>query len=89
VDHRARARGDADLDHPAPDWEQVGREGCCYTAGVQWDDLRVFLAVAQTGSLRRAARALHLGQPTVVRHLRQLEQALKAACSSARPTATG
>jgi len=45
---------------------------------VHWDDLRVFLAVAQTGSLRRVARALHLGQPTVVRHLRQLEQALKA-----------
>ena len=45
---------------------------------MQWDDLRVFLAVAQTGSLRRAARALHLGQPTVVRHLRQLEQALRA-----------
>jgi DNA-binding transcriptional LysR family regulator len=44
---------------------------------VQWDDLRVFLAVAQSGSLRRAARALHLGQPTVVRHVRQLEQALK------------
>jgi DNA-binding transcriptional LysR family regulator len=43
---------------------------------VQWDDLRVFLAVAQSGSLRRAARALNLGQPTVVRHLRQLEQAL-------------
>ena len=38
----------------------------------------MFLAVAQTGSLRRAARALHLGQPTVVRHLRQLEQALTA-----------
>jgi DNA-binding transcriptional LysR family regulator len=45
---------------------------------VQWDDLRVFLAVAQTGSLRRAARALHLGQPTVVRHVRQLEQSLHA-----------
>ena len=45
---------------------------------MQWDDLRVFLAVAQSGSLRRAARALHFGQPTVVRHLRQLEQALKA-----------
>ena len=44
---------------------------------MQWDDLRVFLAVAQTGSLRRAARALHLGQPTVVRHLRPLEQALR------------
>jgi DNA-binding transcriptional LysR family regulator len=45
---------------------------------VQWDDLRVFLAVAQTGSLRRAARALQLGQPTVVRHVRQLEQSLHA-----------
>ena len=36
-------------------------------AGVQWDDLRVFLAVAQPGSLRRAARALGFGQPTVIR----------------------
>jgi DNA-binding transcriptional LysR family regulator len=43
---------------------------------VQWDDLRVFLAVAQAGSLRRAARALGLGQPTVIRHVRQLEQSL-------------
>jgi DNA-binding transcriptional LysR family regulator len=45
---------------------------------VNWDDLRVFLALAQAGSLRRAARALRLGQPTVVRHLRQLEEALGA-----------
>jgi DNA-binding transcriptional LysR family regulator len=45
---------------------------------VQWDDLRVFLAVAQAGSLRRAARALGLGQPTVIRHVRQLEQNLGA-----------
>jgi DNA-binding transcriptional LysR family regulator len=43
---------------------------------VQWDDLRVFLAVAQAGSLRRAARALGLGQPTLGRRVRQLEQAL-------------
>ncbi len=43
---------------------------------MQWDDLRVFLAVAQAGSLRRAARALGFGQPTVIRHLRQLEQSL-------------
>jgi DNA-binding transcriptional LysR family regulator len=43
---------------------------------VQWDDLRVFLAVAQAGSLRRAARALGLGQPTVIRHVRQLEHNL-------------
>jgi DNA-binding transcriptional LysR family regulator len=74
----ASARQSPVLDHPAPDWERVGRKRCCYTAGVQWDDLRVFLAVAQTGSLRRAARALHLGQPTVVRHVRQLEAALRA-----------
>lgn len=45
---------------------------------MQWDDLRVFLAVAQAGSLRRAARLLRLGQPTVVRRLRQLEDALGA-----------
>jgi DNA-binding transcriptional LysR family regulator len=43
---------------------------------VQWDDLRVFLAVAQAGSLRRAARALGVGQPTIIRHVRQLEGSL-------------
>jgi DNA-binding transcriptional LysR family regulator len=45
---------------------------------VQWDDLKVFLAVAQAGSLRRAARVLRLGQPTVARHVRQLEKDLGA-----------
>ena len=45
---------------------------------MQWDDLRVFLAVAQAGSLRRASRALGVGQPTVIRHVRQLEQSLGA-----------
>ena len=43
---------------------------------MQWDDLRVFLAVAQAGSLRRASRALAVGQPTVIRHVRQLEESL-------------
>ena len=43
---------------------------------MEWDDLRVFLAVAQAGSLRRAAHALRIGQPTVARHLRQLEKSL-------------
>src|SRR5262245_46157412 len=52
---------------------------------MQWDDLRVFLAVAQAGSLRRAAQALRLGQPTVVRHLRQLELALGARLFERRP----
>ena len=45
---------------------------------MQWDDLKVFLAVAQAGSLRRAARVLRLGQPTVARPVRQLEKYLGA-----------
>ena len=45
---------------------------------MQWDDVRVFLAVAQAGSLRRAARVLRIGQPTVARRLRQLEKGLGA-----------
>ena len=43
---------------------------------MQWDDVRVFLAVAQAGSLRRAARVLRIGQPTVARRVRQLEKML-------------
>lgn len=39
-----------------------------------WDDLRVFLAVAETGSLSAAARQLQMSQPTVGRRLRALEQ---------------
>jgi len=41
---------------------------------VQRDDLRVFLTVAQAGSLRKSARALRLGQPTIGQHLHQLER---------------
>jgi DNA-binding transcriptional LysR family regulator len=64
------------VDHPAPEVAHaVGRVGG-KLAGVRWDDLRIFLAVAQAGSLRRAARALGLGQPTVVRRLRDLEREL-------------
>ena len=45
---------------------------------MEWDDLRVFLAVAQAGSLRRAARVLRVGQPTVGRHVRHLERSIGA-----------
>lgn len=38
-----------------------------------WDDLRAFLAVAQFGSLRRAADRLGVTQPTIARRLRTLE----------------
>ncbi|SMF51227.1 DNA-binding transcriptional regulator, LysR family [Tistlia consotensis] len=40
---------------------------------MDWDDLRAFLAVAQLGSLRRAAEALGVTQPTIARRLRGLE----------------
>ncbi len=41
---------------------------------VNWDDIRVFLAVARHGSLRAAGRALGLSQPTVGRRLAAFEQ---------------
>ena len=41
-----------------------------------WTLLRSFLAVAETGSLSAAARALRLSQPTLGRHIRDLESQL-------------
>lgn len=43
-----------------------------------WSDLRVFHAVAQTGSLNAAAKALGLTQPTVSQRIRDLEIRLGA-----------
>jgi len=43
-----------------------------------WDDLRIFLAVARDGNLSAAARTLRVTQPTVGRRLRALEQRLAA-----------
>jgi DNA-binding transcriptional LysR family regulator len=40
---------------------------------MNWDDLRAFLAVAQLGSLRQAAHALGVTQPTIARRLKMLE----------------
>jgi DNA-binding transcriptional LysR family regulator len=45
---------------------------------IPWEDVRLFLAVAETGSLSGAARRLRLGQPTVSRRLAALEYALGA-----------
>ena len=42
---------------------------------MEWSDVRVFLAIARSGTLGGAARALHLSHPTVGRRLRALEQA--------------
>lgn len=43
--------------------------------GVEWSDVRIFLAVARTGTLGAAARALQLSHPTIGRRLRALELA--------------
>lgn len=40
---------------------------------MNWDDLQAFLALARTGSLRRASIELEVSQPTVSRHIRSLE----------------
>ena len=44
-----------------------------------WSQVRIFVAVAQAGSLTRAADALGSSQPTVGRQLRALEEAVGAA----------
>ena len=45
---------------------------------LNWDDMRVFLAVARHRSLSAAARHLKVTQPTVGRRLSQLEETLSA-----------
>lgn len=41
-----------------------------------WDDLRIILAISQTGSLSGAARQLGTSHPTVFRRIRDIEQRL-------------
>jgi DNA-binding transcriptional LysR family regulator len=43
---------------------------------MNWDDMRIFLAVARKGNLSAAARSLKVTQPTVGRRLRTLEESL-------------
>ena len=40
---------------------------------MDWDDVRVFLAVAREGSMRAAGRVLGLSQPTIARRLTAFE----------------
>ncbi|MCA3011654.1 MAG: LysR family transcriptional regulator [Myxococcaceae bacterium] len=40
---------------------------------ISWDEVRLFLAIAELGSVNKAAKALKLGQPTVSRRLAALE----------------
>lgn len=43
---------------------------------LRWDDLKLFLAVHEQGSLSGAARELKLGQPTLSRRIAELEEAV-------------
>src|SRR3954463_3550313 len=59
---------------------------------ISWEDLRLFLAVAEPGSFSSAAKQLHLGQPTISRRLADLEYELgyklfNRTASGAAPTA--
>jgi hypothetical protein len=44
-----------------------------HAPGMDPDDLRAFLAVAESGSVTLAASRLHLSQPAVTRRLQRLE----------------
>lgn len=54
-------------------------------SSVDWDDLRVFLAVHRAGTLRGAARALGVNHATVTRRLGQIEGALGSDLFERRP----
>lgn len=54
-------------------------------SSIDWDDLRVFLAVHRAGSLRGAARALAVNHATVTRRLAVLEDALDTRLFDRRP----
>tara|TARA_B100001939_G_scaffold346979_1_gene367230 strand:+ start:5926 stop:6855 length:930 start_codon:yes stop_codon:yes gene_type:complete len=43
---------------------------------MDWNALKIFLAIAEAGSLSAASRKLHMSQPTLSRKLMQLEQDL-------------
>lgn len=61
---------------------------------ISWDDARLFLAIAEAGSLSGAARRLRIAQPTVSRRLAELEAHLgeplfARAAGGATPTPYG
>ncbi|RQR35517.1 LysR family transcriptional regulator [Burkholderia sp. Bp9143] len=45
-------------------------------SGLEWSDVRIFLAIARSGTLGAAAKRVGLTQPTMGRRLRALEEAL-------------
>lgn len=57
----------------------------CMDALTDWTLIRSFLAVAETGSLSAAARRLRLTQPTLGRHIAELEAALGLSLFTRQP----
>lgn len=57
----------------------------CMDALTDWTLIRSFLAVAETGSLSAAARRLRLTQPTLGRHIAELETALGLSLFTRQP----
>src|SRR5690554_1377188 len=57
---------------PLHSWSKIGTE----STAMNWDDVRIFLAVARSGQILGAARSLGLNHATVARRLTALEQAL-------------
>jgi DNA-binding transcriptional LysR family regulator len=53
--------------------------------GPDWEDIRVFLAVARHGSLSAAARALDVNHATIARRLKSLERAIGERLVDRRP----
>jgi molybdate transport repressor ModE-like protein len=53
---------------------------------LNWDDLRVFLAVASAGSLAGGARRLGVSQATTWRRIRALEDAIKVTLFERKPS---
>lgn len=55
---------------------------------MDWDNLRVFLAIARAGQILGAAKALHVNHATVARRLDALEQSLKTRLFERRTNGT-
>ena len=55
---------------------------------IEWDDLRYVLAVAESGSLAAAARALGVNHTTVLRRVTGFRSGSVCASSNACPPAT-
>jgi molybdate transport repressor ModE-like protein len=56
-----------------------------FRTGLDWEDIRVLIALARHGSLSGAARALAVNHATVARRLSSLEQALGDKLVERRP----